>query len=182
MIDRIIDGWEVEHSATTIENSIAPLVRVLDEAVRDNIISINPAKHRARRNPGKHVPHTTGALRQHALPDLATLPKLADACGEVHHSYSDHVMLAALLAARGCGVAGLRGGRRGLGQPDCVDQEPALSRPRRPLHQVDQRPARPPRAYARRPRVRQVDQGVTTPGNDEAPADRQIYQGFQPSG
>lgn len=110
MIDRTIDAWEVEHSASTIKNSIAPLVRVLDEAVRDDIISINPAKHRARRNLGKHVTHTTGALRQYALPDLATLRKLATACGKVHQSYSDHVMLAALLAARGSEVAGLRVG------------------------------------------------------------------------
>lgn len=110
MIDRTIDAWEAEHSASTIKNSIAPLVRVLDEAVRDDIISINPAKHRARRNLGKHVTHTTGALRQYALPDLATLRKLATACGEVHQSYSDHVMLAALLAARGSEVAGLRVG------------------------------------------------------------------------
>ncbi len=94
MIDRTIDGWEAEHSASTIKNSIAPLVRVLDEAVRDDIISINPAKHRARRNLGKHVTHTTGALRQYALPDLSTLQKLATACGKVHQSYSDHVMLA----------------------------------------------------------------------------------------
>lgn len=110
MIDRTIDTWETEHSASTIKNSIAPLVRVLDEAVRDDIISINPAKHRARRNLGKHVIQTTGALRQYALPDLPTLQKLAAACGEVHQSYSDHVMLAALLAARGSEVAGLRAG------------------------------------------------------------------------
>ncbi|MCC5675327.1 site-specific integrase [Kocuria rhizophila] len=110
MIDRTIDTWETEHSASTIKNSIAPLVRVLDEAVRDDIISINPAKHRARRNLGKHVTQTTGALRQYALPDLPTLQKLAAACGEVHQSYSDHVMLAALLAARGSEVAGLRAG------------------------------------------------------------------------
>ncbi|GAA1957974.1 hypothetical protein GCM10009816_19050 [Microbacterium aquimaris] len=110
MIDRAIDAWEAEHSASTIKNSIAPLVRVLDEAVRDDIISINPAKHRARRNLGKHVPHTTGALRRYALPDLSTLQKLATACGKVHQSHSDHVMLAALLAARGSEVAGLRAG------------------------------------------------------------------------
>ncbi|WP_192476553.1 tyrosine-type recombinase/integrase [Arthrobacter sp. AET 35A] len=110
MIDRTIDTWETEHSAPTIKNSIAPLVRVLDEAVRDDIISINPAKHRARRNLGKHVTQTTGALRQYALPDLPMLQNLAAACGEVHQSYSDHVMLAALLAARGSEVAGLRAG------------------------------------------------------------------------
>lgn len=110
MIDRTIDQWETEHSASTIKNSIAPLVRVLDEAVRDDIININPAKHRARRNLGKHVTQTAGALRAHAIPDFATLRTLADACGQVHQSYSDHVMLAALLAARGSEVAGLHAG------------------------------------------------------------------------
>ncbi len=110
MIDRMIDGWEEKHSTSTIKNSIAPLVRVLDEAVRDDIITINPARHRARRNLGKHVTQAAGALRQYALPDLATLNKLADACGEVHQSYSDFVMLAALLAARGSEVSGLQAG------------------------------------------------------------------------
>ena len=110
MIDRTIDQWETRHSASTIKNSIAPLVRVLDEAVRDDIITINPSRHRARRNLGKHVTQTAGALRQYAIPDLATLRTLAEACGKVHQSYSDHVMLAALLAARGSEVAGLRGG------------------------------------------------------------------------
>lgn len=110
MIDRTIDQWETQHSPSTIKNSIAPLVRVLDEAVRDDLISINPAKHRARRKLGQQVTQTTGSLRQYAIPDLATLTKLADACAEVHQSYSDHVMLAALLAARGSEVAGLNVG------------------------------------------------------------------------
>ncbi len=110
MIDRTIDAWEAEHSASTIKNSIAPLVRVLDEAVRDDAISINPAKHRARRNLGNNVTHTTGTLRQYALPDLATLRKLAKACGKVHQAYSDHVMFASLLAARGSEVANLQVG------------------------------------------------------------------------
>lgn len=110
MIDRTIDQWETQHSPSTIKNSIAPLVRVLDEAVRDDLISINPAKHRARRKLDQQVTQTTGSLRQYAIPDLATLTKLADACAKVHQSYSDHVMLAALLAARGSEVAGLNVG------------------------------------------------------------------------
>jgi len=110
MIDRTIDAWETKFSATTIKNAIAPLVRVLDEAVRDDIITLNPAKHRARRSLGKYVTQTAGELRQYALPDLPTLNKLADACANIHQSYSDHVMLAALLAARGSEVAGLRVG------------------------------------------------------------------------
>ncbi|SJN07940.1 Phage-related integrase [Leucobacter sp. 7(1)] len=46
----------------------------------------------------------------HALKDLATLTTLADRCGEVHQSYSDFVMLCALLAARGSEISGLQVG------------------------------------------------------------------------
>jgi integrase len=110
MIDRTIDKWEGEYSPSTIKNSIAPLVRLLDEAVRDDLIPTNPAKNRARRQLGKHVTQTAGALRRYAIADLDTLRTLADACGQVHQSYSDHVMLAALLAARGSEISGLRVG------------------------------------------------------------------------
>jgi len=110
MIDRAIDRWETQLSPSLIKNSIAPLVRVLDEATRDDIIALNPAKHRARRSFNKNISRGTGTLRTHAIPDLATLEKLAEACGRIHQSYSDHVMLAALLAARGSEVSGLRAG------------------------------------------------------------------------
>lgn len=110
MIDRAIDDWETRYSASILKNSIAPLVRVLDEAVREDVISANPAKNRARRSLNTSAPQTTGSPRAYAIPDLDTLDKLADACGLVHQSYHDHVMLAALLAARGSEVAGLRVG------------------------------------------------------------------------
>lgn len=110
IIDRTIDRWETQLSPSLIKNSIAPLVRVLDEATRDDIIALNPAKHRARRSFNKNTSRGTGTLRTHAIPDLATLKKLAEACGKVHQSYSDHVMLAALLAARGSEVSGLQAG------------------------------------------------------------------------
>ena len=50
IIDRTIDEWEQRHGASPIKNTIAPLVRVLDEAVRDGLIQINPAKNRAKRS------------------------------------------------------------------------------------------------------------------------------------
>jgi len=53
MIDRTIDDWEQVHSPSTIKNSIAPLVRVLDEAVRDDVLASNPARNRSRRSLGK---------------------------------------------------------------------------------------------------------------------------------
>lgn len=113
MIDRTIDEWEKHCSASTIKNTIAPLVRVLDEAVRDDVIPSNPARQRSRRSLGKTaltVVENDSSPRVHALKDLATLTSLADACGKVHQSYSDFVMLCALLASRGSEVAGLQVG------------------------------------------------------------------------
>lgn len=111
MIDRTIDKWELRYGASTIKNSIAPLVRVLDEAVRDGLLNINPAKNRAKRsltrNAFREQAAEEASPRAHAIPEMETLNKLADACGRVHQSYSDFVMLAALLAARSSEVSGL---------------------------------------------------------------------------
>lgn len=38
LVDRAIDRWEQQHSRSTVKNSVAVLVLVLDEAVRDGII------------------------------------------------------------------------------------------------------------------------------------------------
>lgn len=103
MIDRTIDDWEKAHSPSTIKNSIAPLVRVLDETVCYDLLASNPARNRSRRSLGKSaliIPAERTSPRAHALPDLATLNRLAEACGQVHQSYSDFVMLSALLASR----------------------------------------------------------------------------------
>jgi hypothetical protein len=61
----------------------SPLVRVFDEALRDDLIASNPGRQRSR---------------------------LADACSTVHQSYSDFVMRCALLASRGPEVAALQVG------------------------------------------------------------------------
>ena len=115
VIDRTIDAWETRYGASTIKNSIAPLVRVLDEAVRDGLITINPAKNRAKRSlnrnafrAGQNIEQTSP--RAHAIPDMKTLNRLASACGKIDQSYSDFVMLAALLAARSSEVSGLQVG------------------------------------------------------------------------
>lgn len=110
VIDRTIDQWETEYSPSTIKNTIAPLVRVLEVAVRDEVIPSNPAKNRARRTFHKDSALKPGALRAYAIPDIETLNILAEACGEAHQSYSDHVMLCAMLSARGSEVAGLEAG------------------------------------------------------------------------
>jgi integrase len=114
MIDRTIDEWETRYGASTIKNTIAPMVRVLDEAVRDGLLTINPAKTRAKRsltrNAFREQPAEGAPPRLHAIPDLATLNMVAAACARVHQSYSDFVMLAALLAARSSEVSGLQVG------------------------------------------------------------------------
>ena len=114
IIDRTIDEWEQRYGASTIKNSIAPLVRVLDEAVRDGLLTINPAKNRAKRSLNRNAFRTQSAEqaspRAHAIPDMKTLNRLAKACGKIDQSYSDFVMLAALLAARSSEVSGLQVG------------------------------------------------------------------------
>ena len=42
LIDRTIDSWEAECGSSTLKNTVAALVRVLDEAVRDGLIPTNP--------------------------------------------------------------------------------------------------------------------------------------------
>lgn len=110
VIDRTIDQWETEYGPSTIKNSIGPLVRVLDVAVRDEVIPSNPAKNRARRTLNHDSTLKPGALRAYAISDIETLTALAEKCAEVNQSYSDHVMLCALLSARGSEVAGLEDG------------------------------------------------------------------------
>ncbi|AZU01070.1 site-specific integrase [Brevibacterium linens] len=112
MIDRTIDDWELKLSPSLIKSSVAALVRVLDEAVRDELIEKNPARNRSRRSYGKSSvfdfssPADTSP-RAHAIKDLETLTKLAEACGGAGQPYSDYVMLCALLSARSSEVAGL---------------------------------------------------------------------------
>lgn len=107
IVDRTIDRWEESCSSSTIKQSVASLTRILDEAVRDELIDRIPARARARRT---HPAASGSMTRKQVLPDLAALFTLADACGQVHLSYRDHVLLCALLAARGSEVAGLRVG------------------------------------------------------------------------
>jgi hypothetical protein len=49
VIDRTIDRWEGDCSPSTLKSTVSALTRVLDEAVRDEIIAANPARTRARR-------------------------------------------------------------------------------------------------------------------------------------
>ena len=78
LVDRAIDEWETTYGRSTVKNSVAALVLVLDEAVRDGIISRNPAKDRARRRAvGRSpAPEPPASPRDFALPDVAVLERL----------------------------------------------------------------------------------------------------------
>ncbi|MDI6024054.1 tyrosine-type recombinase/integrase [Leucobacter sp. UT-8R-CII-1-4] len=103
IVDRCIDEWEVRYSPSTVKNTIVALTRVLDEAVRDEIISRNPARCRSSRR--CQARGKLASIRE--MPSRADVERIAAACAEVHQSYSDHVMLSAFLAARTSEVAGL---------------------------------------------------------------------------
>lgn len=103
VVDRCIDVWEVEHSPSTLKNTIAALTRVLGEAVRDELILRNPVRDRSNRR--YQLQATPMRVRQ--MPSPAYVERIAAACAEAHQSYSDHVMLSAFLAARTSEVAGL---------------------------------------------------------------------------
>jgi integrase len=120
LVDRAIDAWEEEYSRSTVKNSVAALVLVLDEAVREGILTRNPAKDRARRRTvgrsfGNFEP---GSPRDLALPDVATLDRLVDVVVEVggHQCWGDMVTILATTALRISEVAGLRVGDVDLGR------------------------------------------------------------------
>ncbi|UUT35138.1 tyrosine-type recombinase/integrase [Microbacterium elymi] len=102
VIDRTIDRWEGDCSPSTLKNTVSAPTRVLDEAVRDEIIAANPARVRARRRA-----RSSAADLGRKIPTLGEVQSLADACRSIHAAYGDFVLLSALLAARVSEVAGL---------------------------------------------------------------------------
>jgi integrase len=103
LVDRTIDNWETSHSRSTLKNTIAALTRVLDEAVRDDLITRNPVRDRADRRyrPHAELPHAK------LVPAPNDVARIAATCADIHRSYGDHVMLSAFLAARSSEVGGL---------------------------------------------------------------------------
>lgn len=87
---------------STLKNTIAALSKVLDEAVRDELLATNPARSRAKRRT-----HHTQIHARRELPTLNEVRELAIACGRIDQAYGDFVLLSALLAARSSEVAGL---------------------------------------------------------------------------
>lgn len=110
LIDRAIDRWEKTSGHSTVKNTVAALVHVLDDAVRDGLLPRNPAKDRARRKqPGQVNDGSDVNPRELALPDVATLDKLVAAVVEAggDQCWGDMVLLLATTGMRISEVSGL---------------------------------------------------------------------------
>ncbi|MGW1711926.1 hypothetical protein [Streptomyces sp. NPDC002156] len=72
--DRTAQNWIVdEHRRSTVKNAIAVLVRVMEQAVRDGIIKVNPARVGGRQKLYKQAEDELLNPRALALPDWDTL-------------------------------------------------------------------------------------------------------------
>ena len=106
IIDRVIDEWETRLSRSLMKSTLATLTRVLDEAVRDELIRRNPARDRANRR----YPKQSADVRRFRMPSLEDVLHIAQSCDLIYQSYGDHVRLCTFLAARCSEVSGLRFG------------------------------------------------------------------------
>ncbi|MDX3249208.1 site-specific integrase [Streptomyces sp. ME18-1-4] len=115
VVDRTVQNWIAdEHSRSTVKNTIAVLVRVMEQAVRDGIIKVNPARVTGWQKLYKQAEDELLDPRGLALPDWETLLALADALVAASHDqyrgWGDLVVFAACTAARIGEVSGCRVG------------------------------------------------------------------------
>ncbi|MFE4171885.1 site-specific integrase [Streptomyces sp. NPDC056909] len=112
-VDRTVHGWIAEEqSRSTVKNSLAVLVRVMEQAVRDGLITINPARVTGWQREYKQAEDELDNPRALALPDWPTLLRLAQALVDRSHDHyrgwEEVVVFAAATAARIGEVSGVR--------------------------------------------------------------------------
>ncbi|MCB8902082.1 tyrosine-type recombinase/integrase [Streptomyces sp. CB02980] len=114
-IDRTVQNWIAdEHGRSTVKNTIAVLVRVMEQAVRDGIIKVNPARVTGWQKLYKQAEDELLDPRALALPGWEALVELADALVAASHGeyrgWGEVVLFAACTAARIGEVSGCRAG------------------------------------------------------------------------
>jgi integrase len=114
-VDRAVHGWIADECGkSTVKNSLAVLVRVMEQAVRDGLIDRNPARITGWQREYQRAEDELDDPRSLALPDWSTLTRLADALvARSHGSYAGWgrvVLFAACTAARIGEVSGCRVG------------------------------------------------------------------------
>ncbi|MFD5655518.1 tyrosine-type recombinase/integrase [Streptomyces sp. NPDC127039] len=115
VVDRSVQNWIVdEHSRSTVKNTIAVLVRVMEQAVRDGIIKVNPARVSGWQKLYKQAEDELRDPRALALPNWETLVQLSEALVAASYNqyrgWGDVVLFAASTAARIGEVSGCRVG------------------------------------------------------------------------
>lgn len=114
-VDRAVHGWiSDDWSKSSVKNSLAILVRVMEQAVRDGIIDRNPARITGWQRQYQRMEDELDDPRALALPDWQTLTRLADAlvarsAGQ-YGGWGDIVRFAACTGARIGEVSGCRVG------------------------------------------------------------------------
>jgi integrase len=111
--DRVLAHWIAEEvGRSTVKNTLAPLVRIMEQAVRDGIITYNPCRMKDWQRLYKQVEDELDDPRSLAIADWASVEKLADALVERSHDtfagWGDVVRFAACTAARIGEVSGVR--------------------------------------------------------------------------
>lgn len=110
---RVVHAWIADEcSRPTVKNSLAMLVRVMEQAVRDGIIDRNPAKVTGWQREYQRAEDELDDPRSLALPDWDTLMRLAAALVERsadHYAgWGEMITFAACTAARIGEVSGVR--------------------------------------------------------------------------
>ncbi|MFI5783284.1 tyrosine-type recombinase/integrase [Nocardia sp. NPDC051570] len=115
MIDRAVVKWIEEHggrSKSTVKNTLAVLVRVMEQARRDGLRDDNPARIRGWQDLYKEIEDELKDPRALAIPNWDALVELCDALVEAsfdqYRVWGDVVMFAACTAARIGEVSGCR--------------------------------------------------------------------------
>ncbi|TDB81478.1 site-specific integrase [Micromonospora sp. KC721] len=112
-VDRAVHSWIADEcSRSTVKNSLAVLVRVMEQAVRDGIIPRNPAQVTGWQREYQRAADELDDPRSLALPDWESLIALAGALVERSANgftgWADVVIFAACTAARIGEVSGVR--------------------------------------------------------------------------
>lgn len=113
VVDRAVHGWIADGcSRSTVKNSLAALVRVMEQAVRDGIIEVNPARITGWQRQFTLAEDELDDPRSLALPDWEALERLAAALvarsSDRYEGWGDVVRFAACTAARIGEVSGAR--------------------------------------------------------------------------
>lgn len=114
-VDRAVVGWIGEGvGKSSVKNSLAVLVRVMEQAVRDGLRETNPARVRGWQKLYQQVEDELDDPRALALPNWTALTTLADALvqrsADQYPGWGDVVIFAACTASRIGEVSGCRVG------------------------------------------------------------------------